>query len=202
MRLSLLLSIGSLAALPFLVSAARAGAPAFAAEHAGTYAIDAVHSAVVFRVKHQDVAYSYGRFNEMSGEFTLGEKPEDSSISIVIKAGSVDTANSGRDDHLKGPDFLNAVQYPELSFKSTKVSKKSDKVYAVTGTLDFHGVQKEIALDVDFVGAGDRGERFGYLAGFEGTFTINRRDFGVDTYPATAIGDEITMTISLEGRRQ
>jgi polyisoprenoid-binding protein YceI len=202
MLISTLCALGGLAALPLLLSATLTGAPAFSAGDAGTYAVDGVHSAVMFRIKHQDVSFTYGRFNEIKGEFVLAEKPADSSISIVIAAGSLDTGNAGRDEHIKGPDFLNSVQYPELTFTSTKVSKKSDEVYTVTGQLDLHGKQAEVTLDVNFVGAGDRGQRMGYLAGFEGHLTVNRRDFGIDTYPSTAIGDEIKLIIALEGQRQ
>ena len=69
---------------------------------ADAFTVDAVHSSVVFRVKHQNVAFFYGRFNKVSGSFNLDEaNPAASSLDITIDAESVDTANEGRDKHLR-----------------------------------------------------------------------------------------------------
>ena len=43
---------------------------------------------------------------------------------------------------------------------------------------------------------GEEDTRMGKRAGFEGTFTINRKDFGIETY-AGAIGDEVTIMTAL-----
>ena len=63
--------------------------------------IDATHSSVVFKVKHQKVSWFYGRFNAVKGSINLdGDK---SVVAITIDATSVDTGNEGRDRHLRGP---------------------------------------------------------------------------------------------------
>ena len=47
----------------------------------------------------------------------------------------------------------------------------------ITGELELHGVKKEVSFDAELLGEGDRGERFGQRIGFEGSLTIDRREF-------------------------
>src|SRR5437868_5299020 len=83
-----------------------------------TYQGDPVHSSVVFRIKHVDISYVYGRFNDPITTFTLDEAdPTKSSFSVEIPVANVDTHNEKRDGHLKSPDFFNAKQYPTITFK-------------------------------------------------------------------------------------
>src|SRR5215212_9781855 len=98
------------------------GTPAGAAGPA--YKVDTVHSTAIFRVKHMNTSYAYGRFNDISGQFSLDDQdPAQSRFDFVVKTDSIDTASANRDKHLKGPDFFNAVQYPTITFKSKSVAK-------------------------------------------------------------------------------
>src|SRR5882672_557050 len=157
----------------FLRAPAASAAPA---PDAVTYAIDGVHSTVMFRVKHMNTSWFYGRFNKFSGSVVYDDaKPESSTISIEIAADSVDTNNKGREEHIKSPDLFSVAEFPTMSFKSTKVAKK-DKKLAVTGDLTFHGTTKSITVEVDPVGKGEmQGTK---IAGFETTFEFKRSDYG------------------------
>src|SRR5262245_25594216 len=87
---------------------------------AETFAVDTVHSSVIFRLKHLNTSYAYGRFNDFSGSITYdAAKPEASTVQLTIKTTSVDTGNEGRDKHLRSPDFLECEKFPEMSFAST-----------------------------------------------------------------------------------
>jgi polyisoprenoid-binding protein YceI len=167
--------------------------PAKAAE----YKVDNVHSSVVFRIKHLGVSYFYGRFNDVSGKVVFNQaEPDKSEFDIIVKSGSVDTNNEKRDQHLKSPDFFNARQYPEISFKSKSVKATDEGKYEVTGDLTLHGVTKSLTITAEHVGSGkDRGgaERIG----FETTFTIKRTDFDMGYMAPDALGDEVRLTVSL-----
>src|SRR5262245_53045788 len=116
--------------------AAFAVAPAFA--EPTNYKVDPVHSSVLFRIQHMGAANFYGRFKTVEGAVVFDEADASkSSINLTIKADSIDTANPKRDEHAKGPDFLNVVQFPEISFKSTAVKKVDDKNFELTGDLTF-----------------------------------------------------------------
>lgn len=99
----------------------------FAAE---TYKVDTAHTYVIFRVKHLGVGYSYGRINGPVGKFVFDESsPSNGSIEMQVKTDDVDTNVDKRDSHLKSPEFFNAAEHPEISFKSTSVKKISSNTY-------------------------------------------------------------------------
>ena len=192
MRISLLKRLIA-TALPSIV--ALASVPAFAAD---TFDIDAVHSSYIFRIKHLNVSYTYGRFNTSAGKFTIdAADPTKNAIEIEVKADSIDTANPARDKHLKGPDFFNVTEFPTMTFKSTAFKKKDGDKYEVTGDLTIHGVKKSVTTEVNLVGTG-KGMKGETRAGWETTLTIKRSDYGMNYMPE-GIGDEVTLTIAIEG---
>jgi polyisoprenoid-binding protein YceI len=100
---------------------------------------------------------------------------------------------------LKSPDFLNAKEFPLITFKSTAVKKTGDKTYEATGNLTVHGVTKPITATFTSVGTG-KGAKGEVRAGADATFTIKRGDFGVGpTFPASALSEEVGLLVSLEG---
>jgi len=179
------------------VSSTTAPASAARAATAGEYQVDLVHSNILFQCMHLGVSHQWGRFNDFEGSFTLADDPSKSSVSIEVEARSVDTNNGDRDEHLRGPDFFDVKQFPKMTFESTAVEKTGDDTFTVTGDLTLHGVTKSIDIDVTKVGEGTM-EKFGTRAGFNGTFTIDRNDFGVEAYGET-LGSDVVMTFAIEG---
>jgi len=184
--------------LPVLLAAftvpATLDAPAPAGDH--DWAVDTGHSSVVFRVKHANVANFYGVFNEIRGTVSLDpQAPEKGAVSLVIPVASVATRDGKRDDHLKGPDFFNAKENPDITFTSTKIGKKGD-AFEVTGDLELAGEKKPVTMTVQKTGEGDF---YGPRVGYEATFTIKRSEFGMDYGVArNALGDEVTVMVGLE----
>lgn len=166
------------------------------------YTIDPVHSAALFKVKHLGASYAYGQFPGISGSIAFDPaKPETSTVTVTIKTESVNTFNEMRDRHLKSPDFFNAKEFPEMTFKSTSWKKTGDKTYDVTGDLTINGKTKPITVQVEHVGDG-KNQRGQDLTGFHTVFTIDRTDFGM-TYGVVdgggGLGKEVVVTISVEG---
>jgi len=170
--------------------------PTQSAEKAETWEVDPVHSSVVFRIKHMDVSWFYGRFNKVSGSVTLDPSAANGgSVSMEIPADSVDTANEQRDGHLKGTDFFNVKQFPSIRFESTKIAKVDDTHLDVTGKLTLHGVTKEITVRMEQTGTG-KGMRGEMRIGFHGSFSIDRTDYGIDWRPEV-LGKEVTLTLGI-----
>jgi polyisoprenoid-binding protein YceI len=172
-------------------------APARAADK---FEIDPVHTSVSFKIPHVGISWIHGRFNEYSGSFTIDKaNPSASSFALAIKIESIDTNNKKRDGHLRSPDFFNAKQFPTMSFKSTSV-KAVNGGYEVTGNLTLHGVTKPITFtlkggkEVEF----PKGTR---RIGFSTDLQLKRSAFGMDKF-VPAAGDEVDITISLEGVKQ
>jgi polyisoprenoid-binding protein YceI len=167
---------------------------------ADNYKIDAVHSFVIFRIKHLDVSYTYGRFNEPTGTIAFdAADPTKSSINLEIKTENVDTHNERRDAHLKRPDFFDAKQFPLITFKSTEVKAAGENKFDVTGDLSLHGVTKSITVTLEKTGEAQT--QMGYRIGFESTVDLKRSDYGM-TGMIPAAGDDVKLRISLEAVKQ
>lgn len=192
-------SLFAKAALPLVLVGALGGARALAAPE--TYAIDASHSAVLFRVQHANAGYQYGRFNDFSGSFVLDEANVAAcSITLEVKAGTVDTYNPKRDEHLRGPDFFNVAQFPTITFASTSVAKGADGTFDVTGDLTIHGVKKSVTVRMTKTGAAK--DPWGnFRTGFEGTLTIKRSDYDMKNM-LEVVGDEVRLILAFEGIRK
>lgn len=186
------------AARTFVTLSAALSAVLPVAAHAGdTYTADPVHSSVVFRVKHMKTSHAWGRFNSIAGSFSLdADSPSQSKLAFAIKAASVDTNNKDRDNHLKSPDFFNAVQYPNITFTSESVEKTA-RGFEVKGSLTFHGVSKPLAFVAVPTGAG-KDMKGNPIAGLDANFVVKQSDFGI-TKMAAAIGDDVSVFVSIEG---
>ena len=168
---------------------------------ADKYAIDPVHCHIGFSVKHLVINNIRGRFNDYTGAIVYDEQDiTKSSVEITIKAASINSDFKFRDDHLRAPDFFDAVKYPEITFKSTRIEKRG-AAYAAVGIFMLHGVAKEIVLPFKVNGKSNfQGETH---LGVEATIVIDRRDFGM-TWNATlesgglVVGNEVTIELNIE----
>jgi polyisoprenoid-binding protein YceI len=168
---------------------------------ADSFKIDPVHSAILFKIEHFGVGNIYGRFDTFSGTFVFDPTdPSKDAVNVEIKTDSVDTNAADRDKHIKSPDFFNAAQYSTATFKSTSVKKVDDKHYEVAGDLTLRGVTKPVTLTVQQIGAGP-GPKGESRVGWEATVTLKRSDFEVKTF-LPAVGDEVGLTIAVEGIKQ
>lgn len=163
---------------------------------ADTFEIDPVHSSVLFKIRHMNLADFYGRFNEIKGTVSFDrENPGKSSVTAEVPVERVDTHNDKRNQHLKSPDFFNVKQFPTITFKSTKVEKDGED-FKVTGDFTLHGVTKSITVEFEKVGEG-KGMQGETRAGGKTEFKIKRSDYGMN-FMTNAIGDEVEITLSLE----
>jgi len=182
---------------PLILVVALVSGFVLSANAADTFKVDAVHSFVLFSVQHLGIANTYGRFNDISGTVVFDkDNPSKSSVELSVPIESLDTHNSIRDRSLKSPDFFDAKQFPTMTFKSTQVEGSGDTL-KVSGDLTIRGVTKP--LTVDFKKGGEGKGVFGEMrGGGETRFTIKRSDFGMN-FQQGAVGDEVSIILSLEG---
>ena len=154
----------------------------------GTYTLDTAHTRLGFVARHAMVTKVRGAFNEFSGTAVIdGENPSNSSVSIAIDVPSIDTRNDQRDEHLRGNDFLDAAGFPQITFTSTAIAYNGDSAFDVTGDLTIKGVTKSVTIPLSFEGSAT--DPFGNARiGFEGSLTINRKDYGVTWNAALEAG--------------
>ena len=183
-----------------VVAAVLLGMMSAGARAADNYKLDPVHSAVVFRIKHAGTSFFYGRFNEPGGSFALDEAdPTQSTFTIELQAGKVDTGNAQRDTHLKSPDFFNARQYPAIKFQSKSVKKAADgNKLEVSGDLTMHGQTKPVTAIVELTGKGQmQGKQ---RAGVEAIIDVKMSDFGMKQNPG--LSDAVRIMAGLAGVKQ
>lgn len=165
------------------------------------FEIDPVHSTIGFKVKHL-FSFVTGRFNDVSGTITAdAAKPENSAVEVKIATASVNTANEKRDKHLRTPDFFDVEKFPEMTFKSKKVTRTGEDTADVTGDFTLHGVTKEVTLKAKFLGKG-KGMTGGLQTGWEASTTIKRSDYGLTwnklVEGVSAVGDEVQIDLQIE----
>ena len=140
--------------------------------------IDGAHSEIGFKVKHLMVSTVRGQFTKFEGSVI---SPDDdltkAEINFSAETSSINTNNEMRDGHLKSPDFFNAAEFPTMTFKSTKITKKDDSDFIVAGELNMHGITKEITFEAVFNGITNTDK--GRIMGFEISGSLNRKDFGL-----------------------
>jgi polyisoprenoid-binding protein YceI len=154
----------------------------------GSYAIDPTHSRIGFVARHAMVTKVRGSFNEFAGTGELDlEHPSNSRIDLTIQTASIDTRNADRDAHLRSNDFFDMENHPQIRFVSTTTDRVDSDHYRVTGDLTIKGVTKPVSVEFEFTGAAV--DPYGnQRVGFEGTTTINRKDWGVSWNAALEAG--------------
>lgn len=169
-------------------------APA-AADVAGDYEIDPAHTSLYFKVEHLGISDVYGRFNELDGEFTLGNR---SRFGVTIKTASIDTGIPQRDAHLRTADFFDAEEHPDITYRTTGVDVDGGS-YTLNGEFTMHGQTRELVLPLTLRGVRQTEEE--QRVGFAGSVVIDRRDWGIDGFQG-AVGNDVELMISFEGVKQ
>jgi polyisoprenoid-binding protein YceI len=170
-----------------------------ALSQADTLKIDPVHSTVGFKIRHL-FANVTGRFTDVSGTIDIDpDHPENAGVNATIAIKSIDTANQMRDKDLRGANFFDADQFPDMTFKSTKVAVTGQEA-DLTGDLTLHGVTKPVTLHVTFLGKGP-GMRGGLTTGWEATGSLKRSDYGL-TWSKTIegtqlVGDDVSIDLEI-----
>jgi polyisoprenoid-binding protein YceI len=152
----------------------------------GSYTIDPSRSKISFRVTNLLVIPVTGQFTRFQGRVTLASRFEESTADAKIEISSIDTDWKGRDDHLRNEDFFDVKRFPYMEFRSSAIKGESGG-FVLTGTLDLHGVRREVGLDARFLPDGT----------IEAKGSLNRRDFGLTAGPSIKNKVELELRIVL-----
>jgi polyisoprenoid-binding protein YceI len=145
----------------------------------GVWDIDPSHSSVEFVARHL-ISRVRGRFTDFAGTIEVGANPIQSVTEVTIQAVSIDTNNNERDEHMRGPEFLDAARFPLLTFRSSGTRDFDGRqALRLDGDLTIRDVTKPVSLDVEFLGCSDD-PWGGKRAGFSARTEIDRDDFGAN----------------------
>ncbi len=165
--------------------------------------VDYAHSQIEATVRHMMISNVRGRFEKFTINADIDEENvARSQVDVQIDAASINTKMEQRDAHLKSPDFLNAADYPFITFKSKRIVVQDDDHGKMIGDLTIRDVTHEVTLDVEY--AGQARSPYGTInAGFSATAKINRKDWGLNWNAALEtggwlVGDEVKVSIEVE----
>jgi len=150
-------------------------------------------SSVKFKIKNFGLETG-GSFTGLEGTITFD--PNDlmkDSIDLSVSAGSVNTDNNMRDNHLRKEDYLDAQNYPRIRFVSDRVTVDNNAHFTVTGKLTIKNTTQEITIPFT---ATPKNE--GYI--FTGEFRINRKDFKVGG--SSTISNGLTVQFSVFAKKR
>lgn len=170
---------------------------------AGIYLIDPAHTEVGFVARHLVGTKVRGRFTEVSGTFTVAEKPENSTLEAEVQAASIHTNQSMRDDHLRTNDFLDVANHPTLTMKSTGLRRVDDTDWVLTVDLTIRGVTKPVDFDLEYLGEGPSMQEGKTVVAFSASAEIDRRDWGVSFNSSlldgsVVVGNKVRIEIEVE----
>lgn len=172
-----------------------------------TWKLDRVHSSVKFAVTHMLISEVEGKFSTFDGSLKSA-RPDftDAVIHFTVDVLSIDTDDDNRDKHLKSADFLNAEDYPQMQFKSTKFTKQDDNRYLLEGDLTIRGITKRTNFNV-ILGGQTTDSQGRVHAGFKANTYINRFDYNLKWDKKTESGGMVVdkmvnVTLNLEFIKQ
>ena len=171
-----------------------------------TWVLDGAHTQVGFEVHHMMFARVRGRFTEVEGTVRIAEQGSDveSGASVVIRAASIDTGQSQRDEHLRSGDFFDVETFPELTFEGVEVERDGTRI-TLAGDLRIRDITRRVELEVEELGSGIDpwgNQRIGFTA----TTVIDRRDYGLTWNQALEtggilVGNEVRIVIEVQATR-
>ena len=158
---------------------------------------DPAYTTVEFTVRN--LWYTvHGRFRTLEGSIALDETEINrSSVLAMIKVRSIETGNKRRDAHLVSAEFLDADNFPDIEFRSTRVARGKDRdSIDLEGDLIVNGKSNRVALAVNEMdrSRSPRGEEFVY---YSATTELDRFDLGI-TYGRGIIGRKVKVTINVQ----
>ncbi|NIK52791.1 YceI family protein [Xanthomonas arboricola] len=167
------------------------------------YALDPVHTRVLFAVEHAGFSKALGTVSGTSG--TLVFDPDDwasARLDVTVPLRRADLGDAKWNEATLARNLLDAERFPDAHFVSTQVEASGENHAKVTGNLTLHGVTRPVTLDVT-LNALKRHPLppFRRTAGFSATATLSRAEFGIDAWKSM-IGDTVELRIEAEAVRE
>lgn len=116
------------------------------------------------------------------------QQPQSAVFNVTVNAATINTGIDMRDEHLRKEEYFDVARYPTIQFVSTAVTATE-----VTGNLLLKGVTRSISFPYKVTAAN------GYYL-FEGSFTINRKDFGIGG-GSVSLGSTVTVNLKVRAKQ-
>lgn len=183
-------------------------APAAHAQPA-RYELDPDHISLGFLVDHVGYAKVLGMFRSARGSYRFDEATGAlSEVRIEVDTASVFTNQRKRDDHLKGPDFLNSGEFPRMVFTASGARRTGERQFEIAGQLELLGKSLPLTLQATWNKSAESPVAGGlgrkpYTMGVSARGSFKRSAYGMNYAVANGwVGDEVPLIIEFEAVRQ
>jgi polyisoprenoid-binding protein YceI len=165
-----------------------------------SWRMDRSHTSIIFSIRHMVISEVVGSFHDF--DLKVSAPSEDlagGTVEAVINVASINTDNERRDNDLRGKNFFDVDQFPQITFKSIAIDRVGDDKYKIHGDLTIRDVTKRVTFDA--VLNGTVPSQQGIRSGWKATLAINRFDYGlkwnrtIETGGLIA-GETVTITIN------
>jgi polyisoprenoid-binding protein YceI len=148
------------------------------------------HSVISFKIKNLGITTN-GTISGLQATAHFDpQNPGTAKIDASVDVNTINTDNSLRDSHLKDEDYFDVAQFPKITLKS--VSIKNDGGDKYKGQFNLTIKNKTLPVTIPFTAI-----KKGDVTVFNGTFTINRRDYDVGGATLT-LSDNVIISIEAE----
>ncbi|MCU0385422.1 MAG: YceI family protein [Flavihumibacter sp.] len=132
-----------------------------------------------------------GSFKGLKGEIRFDPtKITESAMNVTVDAATIETGINMRNRHLRGDKYFHVEKFPVISIVGTQVkSAGKPETYIMTARVTVKGVSKTFPLTFSA-----KPQKNGFF--FEGSFTLNRRDFNIGSGSLT-LADEVTVRLKV-----
>jgi len=166
------------------------------------YALDPVHTRVLFAVSHAGFSQAMGTVSGSHGELWFDPGDWSSAkLAVDVPLDRLDMGDAKWTRAVQATNLLDTATYPVVRFVSKRIEPVDATHARVCGDLGIRNVIRDTCMDVTF----NQLERhpmppFRRTAGFSATATLSRKDFGITAWPSV-IGDEVSVRIEAEAIR-
>jgi polyisoprenoid-binding protein YceI len=165
------------------------------------YVIDPSHTYPHFEVTHMNLSTHHGRFNKTNGWIVLNRPARRGSMQLVIDAESIDTGDPALETRLRGEDFFDTKNFPQIVFRSNKFRFDGDKPVGIDGELTIRGETRPVSLTIASFRCGQLPLIRREACGARAETSIRRADFGMSIYPSM-IGTDVRLVIQVEAHKR
>jgi polyisoprenoid-binding protein YceI len=142
-------------------------------------------SAITFKIKNMGIGTG-GSVSSLQADVNFNPAdPSSSTIEASVDAGSINTDNSSRDEHLRSEDYFDVARYPKITLKSVSFKHISGNSYTGQFNLTIKGKTKPVEIPFTYTQTGN-------TAVFKGSFKLNRLDYGVGS-SSMILANEVTV---------
>lgn len=163
-----------------------------------SYKMDPAHTDVIAQWSHFGYSNPIAHFGDVEGTIVYdADNIGASSVEVTLPMSGMSSHVAKFDEHLRSADLFDVANFPEATFKSTKVESAGEGKLTITGDLTLKGVTRPVVLAATINKVADHPMSKQPTAGFDATATFKRSDFGLGLY-APAVSDEVQIRITTE----